>query len=103
MGESRTDRITKMESYLDEARQAIDDLDLAVTKYTEVQKKIKKLEAYYTGRQWRKDYEADEAGKLPAGLKRGVLSEDAIGDLLDDNKELLEALAEINLRNKEEK
>ena len=34
----------------------------------------------------RKDYEADEEGKLPADLKRGILSEDALFDLLEDNR-----------------
>lgn len=29
------------------------------------------------------DYEADEAGLLPADLKRGVLSQDGIDDLLE--------------------
>jgi len=42
------------------------------------------LEAYYNSPQWRKDFEADEAGKLPKDLKRGVLSEDGIYDLLSD-------------------
>ena len=92
MSESRVARITKMESYLDEARQALDEYRLAADKFAKAQKKIKKLEEYYTGGQWLKDLEADEAGKLPAGLKRGVLSEDAINDLLDENKELMEAL-----------
>lgn len=45
-----------------------------------------KLEAYYTGKDWRADYELDEAGLLPAGLKRGVLSEDGIYDLLSDKE-----------------
>ena len=39
---------------------------------------------YYNSPQWRKDFEADEAGKLPKGLKRSVLSEDGIYDLLSD-------------------
>ena len=86
MSESRIDRITKMEAYLDEARQAIDELDRAVIRYKNAQKQIQKLEAYYTGGKWLKDYEADEAGKLPADLKRGVLAEDSINDLLDDNQ-----------------
>ena len=38
--------------------------------------------------------EADEDGKLPADLKRGVLSEDGIYDLLSDNNELVSKLAE---------
>ena len=35
------------------------------------------------------DYEDDEAGKLPKDLKRGVLSEDAVYDLITENRELL--------------
>ncbi|MBQ3516767.1 MAG: DUF4298 domain-containing protein, partial [Lachnospiraceae bacterium] len=49
-------------------------------------------EAYYGSDIWRKDYEDDESGKLPADLKRGVLSEDAVYHLLTKydmlNKEL---------------
>ena len=37
---------------------------------------------YYEGGQWRKDYELDEQGLLPRDLKRGVLSEDAVYNLL---------------------
>ena len=33
-----------------------------------------------------KDVEADEAGKLPKDLKRGVLSEDGLFDLLDEER-----------------
>ncbi len=36
-----------------------------------------------------KDFEADEAGKLPSDLKRGVLSEDAVYDLIIDNRDLV--------------
>ncbi len=88
MSESRVARITKMGSYYDEARQAIDDFNRAFGNLLGAQKHIKKLADYYAGGQWRKDFEADEAGKLPVDLKRGVLSEDAINDLLDDNKEI---------------
>ena len=44
---------------------------------------LKKLEAYYTGAEWRFDFELDEAGLLPADLKHGVLSEDGIYNLLE--------------------
>ena len=88
MSESRIDRIKKMEAILDEANASLDELETAVSRYANLQKKIEKLEAYYTGGQWRKDYEADEAGKLPKVLKRGVLSEDAVYDLLERNKEI---------------
>ncbi|MBR2823642.1 MAG: DUF1653 domain-containing protein [Clostridia bacterium] len=41
------------------------------------------LETYYTSGQWRDDYEADERGELPPDMKRGVLSQDALYDLLE--------------------
>ena len=90
MSESRIDRIKRMEAYLDEADRVLDAYEKAAEEYRDVQKKIRMLEKYYTSGQWQQDYVADEAGKLPADLKRGVLSQDAIGDLLDRNKELLE-------------
>ena len=40
------------------------------------------LRYYYFGGQWLLDYEADERGELPRDLKRGVLSQDALWDLL---------------------
>lgn len=92
MSESRIDRIKRMESILDEANQALDDYQDAPDKLQGMQKKIRQLEAYYTGGQWQKDYEYDEKGKLPADLKRGVLSQDAVDDMLERNREVLEQM-----------
>ena len=47
------------------------------------------LQDYMDSGQWLKDFEADEKGKLPASLKRGVLSEDVLYDLLVQARELL--------------
>lgn len=47
--------------------------------------RINELEAYYASAEWKQDLEADEAGLLPKNLKRGVLSEDGIFDLLDNH------------------
>ncbi|MBR0082026.1 MAG: GNAT family N-acetyltransferase [Clostridia bacterium] len=41
------------------------------------------LASYYGSDEWKQDYADDEAGLLPDGLKRGVLSEDGIFDLLE--------------------
>ena len=62
--------------------------DLTVLK--KLKEDLTTLEEYYTGKNWKKDYEADEAGKLPADLKRGVLSEDGIYDLLERYREMKE-------------
>ena len=56
------------------------------------QAEIQKLDAYYTRRQWKDDLAMDEAGKFPEKLKRGVLSEDGIWNMLERNKELLERI-----------
>jgi len=40
------------------------------------------LESYYHSPLWQADYAADEAGLLPPTLKRGVLSQDALYNLL---------------------
>ena len=42
----------------------------------------RELTDYYLGGQWLADYQADERGELPADLKRGVLSEDGVWNLL---------------------
>ena len=98
MSESRIDRIKKMEAILDEANASLDELETAASRYAGLQKKIKKLEAYYTDGQWRKDFEADEAGKIPKDLKRGVLSEDAVYDLLERNKEVYKLFKKLTIK-----
>ena len=42
----------------------------------------RELREYYENGQWLLDYEADERGELPGDLKRGVLSQDGLWDLL---------------------
>lgn len=88
------ERITAMEAALDEASAAIKGLEQALEAYVAVQERIEVLDEYYAGDDWRRDFEDDEAGLLPADLKRGVLSEDALYDLLEDNRELALALIE---------
>ena len=42
----------------------------------------RELREYYENGQWLRDYEADERGELPGDLKRGVLSQDGLWNLL---------------------
>lgn len=79
-------RIKKYESYLNEAQQLL----CAGENSDRLKYLISELEAYYESVKWRKDFESDEAGLLPKNLKRGVLSEDGINDLLDEYKEVSE-------------
>ncbi len=52
-----------------------------------LREKIEELEAYYESAQWKSDFAADEAGRLPKGLRRGVLSEDGLFNLLERYRE----------------
>ena len=85
-------RITEMEAILDEAKKRAAALEEAVFEFEAYQYRIQELERYYTGSEWKYDFALDEEGKLPKDLKRGVLSEDAVYDLLEQNKELLTEL-----------
>lgn len=92
---NRVARIQAMEQYLDQASEAVRALDTALRQFDDAQEAIARLEAYYQSRQWKLDFTADEAGRLPANLKRGVLSEDGIWNLLDDVKALRERCREV--------
>lgn len=89
------ERIIQMEQHLDRASAAVMELSAALDKYVEAQEAIAALSEYYGSDDWKQDYADDEAGRLPAGLKRGVLSEDGIWNLLSDSQELNVRLQEI--------
>ena len=91
---TRIERITYMESLFDKSVEVIHSLEQTLEDFAAIAPDIAELEAYYTSSQWRKDFEADEAGKLPKDLKRGVLSEDGLWNLLGDYQRLKEVICE---------
>ena len=56
----------------------------AVVRDAALAARLEALKAYYEGGQWLSDYALDEAGLLPPGMSRGVLSEDAVYNFLTD-------------------
>ena len=80
----RIRRITEMESRYDRVRHALRASGACPDRLDSVRGDIQALSAYYEGPLWREDFEADEAGLLPQDLKRGVLSEDGVYDLLSE-------------------
>jgi len=92
MNMEQVERIKQMELRLERAAAAVMSLSAALDRYEEVQEDISALEAYYDSATWKQDFADDEAGKFPAGLRRGVLSEDGIWNLLTDARELVERL-----------
>lgn len=89
------ERISKMEQRMERASTAVMELSAALDKYEEAQEAIAALSEYYDSNDWKQDFADDEAGKLPKDLKRGVLSEDGIWNLLADNRELMDRLREM--------
>ena len=91
----RTARIKKMERSFDKVSKVLSKLDKALDEYDAARDWIGSLTEYLDSGQWRSDYEADERGELPAGLKRGVLSEDGLYDLLTEVRRIDKRLKEM--------
>ena len=76
-------RVREMEERYDRLTRVITSLEDALAAYARVRPDLEALREYLDSGQWKADFEADEAGEIPAGVKRGVLSEDGLYDLLE--------------------
>ena len=76
-----------MEQLFDLAKEAMEEPTMNLATYQKSQEAIAVLSEYYSSEEWKQDYADDEAGLLPKDLKRGVLSEDGIWNLLSDWRE----------------
>ena len=86
--------ISEMEEIFDKVLQTQSAFEKAIEEYRGLQPEIEKLEAYYSSKQWKEDFAADERGEIPVDMKRGVLSEDGIYNMLERNKEIMEIIGE---------
>ena len=68
------ERITAMEALFDELQKTAGANPAGVAELTR----------YFESGDWLRDYELDEQGLLPRDLKRGVLSQDALFDFLEE-------------------
>ena len=75
------DRVKRMEGIMDRVLKALRSGE----KYDCFEEDVKKLEKYYAG-SWRADFELDEAGGFPRDMKRGILSEDGLYNVLEEIK-----------------
>ena len=88
------DRIKENEERLDNVLLSIKDLDKALNNFINNKGNIKKLNKYYGSKNWFKDKELFESGKIK-NIKAGVLSEDAVWDMLEDINSLLKNMKNI--------
>ena len=80
-GGTAAERVQYYEAKLDRALKALDAFEQELPD-------VEELERYYASPEWKEDFAADEAGQLPKDLKRGVLSEDGIYNLLERIREI---------------
>jgi len=86
------ERIRKMEEIMDRVQNAVKQCQDALQNFADLEDEIDELNTYYMDGAWREDYEADEKGKIPKDLKRGVLSQDTLFDLLEETDRLQNAI-----------
>ncbi len=83
---TQIERIERMEKILDSLKEAVAQVNTARSRLRELGPQAMELDDYYGSPEWFDDLKADEQGLLPQGLKRGVLSEDGIYDVLTEYK-----------------
>ena len=77
------ERIEHLEKVFDEVENAFKN-DPDFFENEALQRKVSLLTQYMESGQWLRDYELDEKGELPKDLKRGILSEDGLYNLICD-------------------
>ena len=95
MSDERIERIKKMEEKLDKVNPKINSFEESLNNLNTVFDDIKCLSEYYK-KEWKEDYEADEQGKIPKDIKRGVLSQDTLFNLLGKLNEMQKDITELN-------
>lgn len=89
------ERVARMEEASKRVENMLVQLNQGLDSYSQVQHEIEILEKYLDSKQWRADFEAEEAGKLPADMPRGVLSEDGLYNLLNRVEDAKERFVDI--------
>lgn len=89
MNQDLLTRVREMEERYDELTRVLAGLDEAISEYKTFKPDLQALREYMESGQWEQDFEADEAGQIPADVKRGVLSEDGLYDLLQGADKIL--------------
>lgn len=89
------ERVRVMEEDFNVVRDIMNEMEVAISRFESVQERIEHLSNYLENGQFLKDFEADERGELPTDMPRGVLSEDALYDLLEDVTEMRSRLKAI--------
>lgn len=89
------ERIRSYEERLDKILDAVNELNNALDKLENIQEDIIELNKYYGSKEWFKDKELHDSGKIK-NIKAGVLSEDGAWNTFADLKTIYEKMYEIS-------
>lgn len=89
------ERIRSMEDLLNRSVEGCEAFAEALEEFLALRGGIRTLNKYYGSDSWFYDLDCDRDGLLPPDLRRGVLSEDAVYDLLTDYHALWERLRQL--------
>lgn len=78
-------RIEKMEKIYDKSEKILKELETVLDKFEKNRSDFQKLSKYYSSREWMEDFDDLNNNLLPKDLKCGILSEDAVYDLIGYN------------------
>ena len=81
------ERIQKMEGYLNKYAQVLADAQKALEQLEQSQTEYIQLRDYYTGQKFFDDLEYSNSPEFPENIACGVLSEDAVYDLMGEHFE----------------
>lgn len=82
---SDTKHIEEMEKILDKHNEILSRLNDVLDEFEKNQEEYQKLRDYYVSEQYQIDFEKSNNNEFDKNLKCGVLSEDAIYNLIGDN------------------
>lgn len=82
----RNERVAEMEAILNEHSRAVAAFKKALADFEKAQVAYDKLDAYYSSQDWFDDADAYDEGEIKVDC--GVLTEDAVYDLIGDNYEM---------------
>lgn len=86
--QNQIERIREMELRMERVAKTVEELMTALSHFKALDDDLEVLDQYYGSDEWKQDLAADEAGRLPRDLKRGVLSEDGLWNLLSEAREM---------------
>ncbi len=88
-------RVARMEAVYNQCDAAVNNLIAAAEQFLAAEPALRELDAYYQSSLWMADFDAERRGEFPQDMNRGILTEDAIWDLLTDEARMRKLLAYI--------